>query len=171
VTTAGQREWVEVAVAEHQGRLLRFASAIVGPSTALDVVQDTFLELCAADRSTIEGHLAAWLFTVCRNRAISARRKMARLRPEEEADVDVMAESGPGSSLEKKEKATAVAAALDELKERDREVVHLRFAGELSYKEIAEVTGLTVSHVGVILHKAIQSVRAEVARREAGRVA
>jgi RNA polymerase sigma factor (sigma-70 family) len=168
VTAASDREWVEAAVAEHQGGLLRFASTLVGAAAAFDVVQDSFLELCTADRSQVEGHLAAWLFTVCRNRAISVRRKTARLRPEEEAGVDVAAESEPGRSIERKDEARLVVAAMEGLTERDREVVALRFAADLSYKEIAEVTGLTVSHVGVILHQAIKSVRAEVARRTPG---
>jgi RNA polymerase sigma factor (sigma-70 family) len=168
VPLASDRAWVEAAVAAHQAGLLRFASTIVDAAAAFDVVQDTFVELCTADRSQVEGHLAAWLFTVCRNRAISARRKSARLRPEEEADVDVVADSGPGRSLERKDDARLVAAAMEGLAERDRDVVALRFSGDLSYKEIAEVTGLTVSHVGVILHNAIRSVRAEVARRQAG---
>jgi RNA polymerase sigma-70 factor (ECF subfamily) len=147
--------------------LLRFATTIVGATAALDVVQDTFVELCTADRERVEGHLAAWLFTVCRNRAISARRKTARLRPPEEADVDAMPGSEPTRKLETKDEARNVVAALAGLAERDREVVSLRFAGDLSYKEIADVTGLTVSHVGVILHHAIRSVRTEVARQSA----
>ena len=85
--------------------------------------------------------------------------------------MDAMPGSEPTRSLENKNEARTVVAALEGLGERDREVVSLRFAGDLSYKEIAEVTGLTVSHVGVILHHAIRSVRAEVARREAGRTA
>ena len=168
MTAAGDRAWVEAAVAEHEAGLLRFASTIVGAAAAFDVVQDTFVELCTADRSQVEGHLAAWLFTVCRNRAISVRRKSARLRPEEEGNVDAMADSSPGRAIEAKDDARLVAAAMQGLAERDREVVSLRFAGDLSYKEIAEVTGLSVSHVGVILHQAIKSVRAEVARRQEG---
>ena len=119
------RAWVEAAVAAHEAGLLRFAATIVGASGALDVVQDTFVELCTADRERIEGHLAAWLFTVCRNRAISARRKTARHRPEE-ADVDAMPGSEPTRSLENKNEASTVMAAVAGLDGRDREVVSLR---------------------------------------------
>lgn len=170
MTTGADHAWVEAAVAAHEAGLLRFATTIVGRTAALDVVQDTFVELCTADRDRVEGHLAAWLFTVCRNRAISVRRKTARARPEE-ADVDAMPGSEPTKRLENKDDARTAVAALAGLDERDREVVSLRFAGELSYKEIAEVTGLTVSHVGVILHQAIKTVRGEMARRAAGRTA
>jgi DNA-directed RNA polymerase specialized sigma24 family protein len=55
-----------------------------------------------------------------------------------------------------------LAHALDELKDlspKKREVVVLKFSGELSYREISDVTGLSVSHVGVILHEALSHVR------------
>ena len=38
-------------------------------------MQDAFLRLCQADRAKVDGHLAAWLYTVCRNRAYDVRRK------------------------------------------------------------------------------------------------
>ncbi len=41
------------------------------------------------------------------------------------------------------------------LPEREREVVRLKFQERLSYKEIADVTGHSVSHVGVMIHNAI----------------
>jgi RNA polymerase sigma factor (sigma-70 family) len=171
LTAEGDHEWVAAAVAAHEAGLIRFAATIVGATVALDVVQDTFVQLCTSDRSEVDGHLAAWLFTVCRNKAISARRKTARLRPEEEADVDAMPGSEPTKSLERKDDARSAVAAIAGLAERDREVVSLRFAGDLSYKEIAEVTGLSVSHVGVILHQALRTIRTEMARRDAGRTA
>ena len=55
---------------------------------------------------------------------------------------------------------------MESLSERDREIVSLKFAGGLSYKEIADVTKLSVSHVGVILHEALKKVREGVAKGE-----
>ena len=43
-------------------------------------------------------------------------------------------------------------AALDE---RSRELVRLKFSEDLSYKQISERTGLTVGHVGYLLHHAL----------------
>ena len=39
-------------------------------------------------------------------------------------------------------------------------------SGPGRYKEIADVTGLTVTHVGVILHEALGKVRATLEKKE-----
>lgn len=162
--------WVLDALAAHEKALLRYAATLVGPEGARDVVQETFLELCRADRATVEGHLVPWLFTVCKNRALSVRRReKKRANVEEEMGLSMGVaerEAGPHGALERKEASEAVSALLADLPERSREVVSLKFAGGLSYKEIAEVTGLTVSHVGVILHEALCKVRERMQKRD-----
>ncbi|NUP04489.1 MAG: sigma-70 family RNA polymerase sigma factor [Polyangiaceae bacterium] len=161
-----EKGWVLSALSAHEAALLRFAATIVGPVDARDVVQDTFLELCRARREDVEGHLVPWLFTVCRNRAVSLRRGAKRRASEEEVMGIASVEAGPHGELERKEAGETVAQLLEQLPERSREVVALKFAGGLSYKEIAEVTGLTVSHVGVILHEALSKVRERMLKKE-----
>jgi RNA polymerase sigma factor (sigma-70 family) len=55
-----------------------------------------------------------------------------------------------------------LAAALDELGERERELIALRFGGELTGPEIAELTGLTVGNVQQILSRSLRKVRASL---------
>jgi len=157
VSTAplSDRAWAQAALAEHQGCLLRFAASIVGPEQAQDVVQDTFLELCRAERGSIETHLRGWLFTVCRNRAFDLQRRVRRLRATTSGAV---AES-PQHLLEHKQARLSVDEWLERLPERQREAVVLKFSAELSYKEIAEILETTVSNVGVLLHAALRNLR------------
>ncbi len=79
--------WVSDAVVRFEGPLTLYASRLLHDAeSARDVVQETFLKLCASERSSIEGHLAEWLFTVCRNRALDVLRKeqrMSQLREEQ----------------------------------------------------------------------------------------
>src|SRR6188474_3184636 len=71
--------WVSAALDRYEGRLLRYAQRITGDEErARDVVQDTFLKLCKEDPSTLNGRLAQWLYTVCRNQALDVRRKESR---------------------------------------------------------------------------------------------
>jgi DNA-binding CsgD family transcriptional regulator len=51
---------------------------------------------------------------------------------------------------------------METLPPRMREVVMLKFQAGLSYKEIADITKLTVNHVGVLLHTAMQKLRDEL---------
>lgn len=74
-------DWLQGAVAEHEGRLLQYARHLTGDiDRARDAVQDTFLQLCRQKREKVEGHLAPWLFTVCRNRAFEMKRKDKRMQ-------------------------------------------------------------------------------------------
>lgn len=166
VLLAAENRWVLEALSTHEAALLRFATTIVGPVDARDVVQDTFLELCKASREDVAGHLVPWLFTVCKNRALTLRRGAKRHVDVEEVMGIASVEGGPHGELERKETGESVTALLAQLPERSREVVALKFAGGLSYKEIAEVTGLSVSHVGVILHEALSKVRERMIKKE-----
>ena len=60
-----------------------------------------------------------------------------------------------------------LAAALEELGERERELIALRFGGELTGPEIAELTGLSLANVQQILSRSLRKVRATL--EEAGR--
>src|SRR2546425_13261338 len=77
-----QTEWVKAAVDRYAGPLTRYAVLITGDlEQAREVVQDTFVRLCAEKPSRVNSHLAQWLFTVCRNRALDVQRKENRMIP------------------------------------------------------------------------------------------
>ena len=48
---------------------------------------------------------------------------------------------------------------MEHLPARDQEIIALKFAGELSNREIAQATGLSESNVGVILFRSIRKIR------------
>jgi RNA polymerase sigma factor (sigma-70 family) len=56
--------------------------------------------------------------------------------------------------------------ALEELGERERELIALRFGGELTGPEIADLTGLTLANVQQILSRSLRKIRAKL--EEAG---
>jgi len=73
-------EWVRAAVDRFAGPLIRYSQGITGDlEQARDVVQETFIRLCAEKPERVESHLAQWLFTVCRNLAIDGQRKRGRM--------------------------------------------------------------------------------------------
>ena len=61
--------------------------------------------------------------------------------------------------MERKERFEEVLRFLERLPENQREVIRLKFQGDLSYKEISEVTGLSVSNVGFLIHTGIKRLR------------
>ena len=58
---------------------------------------------------------------------------------------------------------------LDSLPKNQREVVYLKFQCDLSYKEISEITKLSVSNVGFLLHTALRTIRKRVVSEPARR--
>jgi RNA polymerase sigma factor (sigma-70 family) len=162
-TTKARREWIGSAIDQYQGRLIRFASRITGDvESARDVVQDTFLRLCREDLDRVRDHLPAWLFRVCRNRALDVRKKERPLQALDDDD-GTAAEEEPGTDpharLEKGDDARRLLAAVGTLPAAQQEALRLRFQEELSYKEISAVTGHSVGSVGFLIHAGIKQLR------------
>ena len=168
-----QSEWVAAAVARFEAPLLRFTTRLLrDPDTARDVVQDAFLRLCSQPRAAVDGHLAEWLYTVCRNRALDVLRKESRMSDDpllQDAPPDGARsrEPEPHAALERSEDTGHLRVALATLPPRTQEVLRLRFQEGLSYKEIAGVMQLTVSHVGVLIHNGLKSLRSRLDARVA----
>ena len=163
---AGKAEWIQAVLCRYEGSLLRYATHLTGDlDRARDAVQETFLGLCQQEPSRVEDHLAAWLFRVCRNRALDLRRKEKPVEPLESSSAATLPspEPGPAVLAERREGTSQVLAVVESLPETQREVLTLRFHSGLSYREISEVTGHSVSHVGVLLHNAVKNVRARLA--------
>lgn len=154
--------WIHSTVDQFEGPLVRYAARLTGNvEAARDVVQDTFLRLCRAERNEVQPHLAQWLFTVCRNRALEVARKETRMKTltEERACEAVYASSSQTATIENRETLSQVLELLDTLPPNQQEVMRLKFQNGLSYREISEVTELSVTNVGYLLHTAIQSLR------------
>lgn len=158
-----RRAWIRGALAQHERPLILYAARLLGDDElARDVVQETFLRMWQADRPAIEGHLAAWLYTVCRNRALDVKKKDRRMQPVSDPRPTTGASQTPFEVVARKEASGHALRALAHLPERQQELVRLKFQGGLSYREIAEITGLSVSNVGYLLHIAIKAVRTEL---------
>ncbi|MDF1859247.1 MAG: sigma-70 family RNA polymerase sigma factor [Verrucomicrobiales bacterium] len=157
------RELVESAQANFEGPLTGYAAGLLGGDwdRARDVVQDTFIKLHRQDPEMIRGKLKSWLYTVCRNRSIDVLRKENPMMTSGGEAFENLNDGAPDPSraMERKEKFEEVLRFLDRLPENQREVIRLKFQGDLSYKEISEVTGLSVSNVGFLIHTGIKRLR------------
>jgi RNA polymerase sigma-70 factor (ECF subfamily) len=158
----GEAAWINSALERYEGPLLRFASRRLGDlERARDVVQDTFLRLCGEDPARLNGHLAAWLFTVCRNRVLDVQRKERPLQPLGGAALDgePSGDPSPAKVLEGREALAVVLEQMARLPRSQQEVLRLKFQDGLSYLEISEATGHSVSHVGVLVHNGLKAIR------------
>ena len=75
----------------------------------------------------------------------------------------------PGASLEQEEAMSHVLRIMENLPKNQREVLRLKFQSDLSYKEISEITQLSVTNVGFLIHTAIKTLRKEMLAETAKR--
>ncbi len=161
--------WILDALESHEGPLVSYAARILGDvDRARDVVQETFLRLCRQDRGEVEEHLAQWLFTVCRNRALDVR---AKEKPMTTAEVKTFErrspDPGPDAVLERKDAISRVFTCVESLPEKQREVLRLKFQHGLSYREISGVMKLTTSNVGFLIHQGLKALKERLAEATA----
>lgn len=159
--TMNKEAWVSAALAQYERPLLRYATGITHDlECARDVVQDTFLKLCEADPGRVDGHLAAWLYTVCRNGALSARKKEARMTRLDDQPPGTA--PPPDAAAERNETQTRVRALLKTLPEDAQEAFRLKFRDGLTYRQIAEVMGISLGSVSNLITGALSALRREL---------
>ncbi len=129
---------------------------------AEDVTQESFV---AAYRSIGsfrgEGSLRGWLIRIATRQAfrrLSQRRPMAAVDDAPERFISDSS-SEPGGVLLAAEHAREVRGAVASLAEPYREVVALRFFGELSLAEVAEATGRPLNTVKTHLRRGLERLR------------
>ncbi len=154
--------WIGAAVDRFEGPLVRCALRITGDlELARDVVQDAFLKLCKADRDKVDDHLAAWLFTVCRNRALDVLRKEGRMGNLNDANsvADETASSEPEANASDREMRALLLEVVSSLPEQQREAFRLKFQDDLTYREISQVMGKSLGTVSKLMTTALGTVR------------
>ena len=170
---AGDSEAFAVLVESHQERLLRLCERLMGePEEARDAAQEVFLKAFRkAGDVRPQGQVYTWLYRIAVNHCLNKlrRRKLVRFLRWEDAEAgDVPAfdppDTGadPAAALAARHRWRATRQALAKLPENQRSVVVLvRFEG-LSYKQTAEVLGVTEGAVESRLVRAMR--RLEVAQ-------
>ena len=139
----------------YRTRYLGFVEALTtvtrGYDGAHDAVQEGFARALASRRGFNGGSLEAWVMRIALNAAIDTRRRDCE-RPLDEAV--------PDPQLLRPERDEALAAALRELPPKRRLVVFLRYFADLSYADIAAVTGTSRGTVAATLNQAHAALRA-----------
>jgi RNA polymerase sigma-70 factor, ECF subfamily len=103
--------------------------------------------------------LRTWLIAIARNALVDHYRQRGRARhePLDEAGEDALAVEEPEIGI-----APELAVALDQLGEREREVLALRYGADLPGPDIASMLGLSVDNVHQILSRTLRRLRADL---------
>ena len=153
--------------------LLGYARRLLNnDAMAQDAVQEAFLRL--HERYAEVRDPQRWLYRTVHNLALDQKRRDAR-----HESLTLAARSGedpaagedltdpqplPDEQIAQMEGIGQVRLGLETLEARQRELLRLKFQEDCSYKEISRRTGLTVGHVGYLLHHALKALADELTR-------
>jgi RNA polymerase sigma factor (sigma-70 family) len=162
-----------------------YAIALLGDRAGAEDVTALAFERLYRSRKRLDharGTPRAWLFSIARNAALDELRRRRRhgaggLEPERvdlEGEPQPLAagqtrQADPAEAIEQAERRATVHAALLELPLHEREVVLLKFHGQLTNGEMARVLRISESNAGTRVHRALTRLRetcADLARRE-----
>ena len=161
---AQQLDAFENIVSCYEKQLIRYAARIVcNPDTAQDIVQNTFIKLFKKwdNALTPSPQLSSWLYRVTHNCAIDYIRKETRrnlLHQKHSEEIDDFTLTAYNTGFKGNNNAEKATKALQSLSSREQQLVILKIYEEKSYKEISEITGLTTSNIGYILHHAMKKM-------------
>jgi RNA polymerase sigma-70 factor, ECF subfamily len=160
---SGDRDAFGQLVDRETGAVYRTCLRILGrPHDAEDVTQESFVAAYRAmGQFRGEGSLRGWLLRIATRQAF---RRLTQRRPD--ADLDAVgdarladASADPTRLVVAAESREGVRHAVNALPEPYREVVVLRFFGELSLAEVAEATGRPINTVKTHLRRGLDRLR------------
>lgn len=143
-------------------KLYRYAYRIVKDEMeAEDVVQEVIIKLWKKKEQFAEiGNKEAWCMTLTRNLSIDKTRSR-KGRVESIEDYHHVKDSArdPYSETKSSDMMKHIMELMDKLPDNQKSVLHLRDVEGYSYKEISEITTLSVDQVKVNLYRARKSMR------------
>ena len=144
-------------------KLFRFAFRMVqSEEEAQDIVQEAYVRIWNNIEKLREAaNPEAWCMTVTKNLALDALRSRKRSEQVELKPDRLKVETGtdPGVTLEANDTMDAIRSIMNELPEKQKEVLHLRDIEGYSYDEISEIMEITLSQVKVNLFRARKKVK------------
>ncbi|MFM7510212.1 MAG: RNA polymerase sigma factor [Bacteroidota bacterium] len=168
----GDESAFRTLVEQYQDLVYNTALGIVqNQSDAEDVAQEVFIQVFRSIGSfKSEAKLSTWIYRITTTRSLDLlRAKKSKKRfgllkrlweTEEESTVENISDfNHPGVSLERKEEAAQLMAAITQLPENQKVAFILHKLEGLSYLEIAEIMGNTLPAVESLMHRARLNLR------------
>lgn len=104
---------------------------------------------------------STWIFTIARNKQLDALRKINRPEPED-LPWGLSDPGDPQSAAETTQEQERLSEAVSKLPGRQREVIERAFYGELSHREIADITGLPLGTIKSRIRLGLERLRYEL---------
>jgi RNA polymerase sigma-70 factor (ECF subfamily) len=160
-------EAVSTIYHEYVERVYRYCYTRVGNATdAEDLTSQIFTQVLEnLSQYRHRGHFAAWLFTIAHRRVVDHYRR-SRDEVSLEASGDALGELWSGPQADplrqtiRSEARQHLIELIKSLRDKDRELLRLRFAADLTYREMAQVLGRTEGAVKMATHRLLRRLQA-----------
>ena len=174
---AGREDGFEELVRRYQRPIVAYVYRMVGDyDSALDLAQEVFIKVYnSLGRYRPEFKFSTWIYRIAHNAAIDHLRRCDNSRTE---DLRLESEGGqtyekplasgapsPEQESEREERRAEIEGVVLNLPPAYRELIVLRHAHDLSYDEIAEVTGLPLGTVKNRIFRAREAMRTLLVER------
>jgi RNA polymerase sigma-70 factor (ECF subfamily) len=164
---AGGESGFEELVRRYQRPIAAYVYRMVGNyDAALDLTQEVFIKVYGSlSRYRAEFKFSTWIYKIAHNAAIDHLRRGAARETAIASDEDrpaLAVESRrltPEQESERNERCSEIEVVVQMLTPAYRELIVLRHSNDLSYEEIAEVTGLPLGTVKNRLFRAREAMR------------
>lgn len=169
----GERELVQKALAgderafrkmleSHYTLIYSVVRGVAGQRAETDdIVQEIFIKIFRAlGDFRGEARLSTWIYRIARNEALNAvdRRKPAVIPIEDCMELPDSGES-PDESLRRRMSGERLDRFLNRLDEKQRVAIELRYIGEKSYEEIADIMDIPLGTVKTHIYRAKLSLK------------
>ncbi|MBI4336355.1 MAG: sigma-70 family RNA polymerase sigma factor [Chloroflexi bacterium] len=170
---AGTRAAVARLFETHFERVVRYiAVRIRDAEEAQDLASDVFTKALRAAETFREtgAPMEAWLFKIAHNVVVDHLRKQGR-RPAREPLDETMPVAGgedPVEGLEREQELALLRQAMEHLTEAQRQVLALRFGGEMTSEQVAKMLGKSPGAIREMQSAAVKRLRQIMAQEEQG---
>ena len=172
----GDAAAMEHLVLRHKDKMFTTISILVRDRTlAEDLFQETFLKILRTiqdGRYAEQGKFLPWALRVAHNLCMDHFRsrsgKPAPATLPEDHTLNAITDEGaplPGHAIEQRQTTGDVRRLIERLPHEQREVVSLRIYGELSFREIADLTGVGINTALGRMRYGLQNMRRMIAQQ------
>lgn len=152
----GNNTAFDILLNRHQERLFNYIFFIVrSKEVAEDIFQETFVKAIVTlqqGRYTNDGKFAAWITRIAHNLVIDQFRneRNENVVSNDETEIDLfndakLSEGNIENRMVNDQVLSDVRRLIDELPDCQREVVFMRYYQDLSFKEISDITGVSIN--------------------------
>jgi RNA polymerase sigma factor (sigma-70 family) len=149
--------WILCTMQRHGRELVNMLWRILGnEQDVCDAYQDTFLKLAHHQNGCRPKNVRAYVFRSASNAAVSILRHKLAEKKSSPALIAQSNTASPTTELDTKNLVETLRAGIAKLPDHFREVVALHDLADLSYKQVAQILGITAATARVYRCKAVQ---------------